>query len=115
MRIANEILMHFRSLRKSAGDVSLSDSIDMDAEGNSLSLMDIISEDADMLESITHEDICMRLRGYVDSVLSRREADIIKLLYGLDGRPPRTQRETADICGISRSYVSRRCYCKQLF
>ena len=115
MRIANEILMHFRSLRKSAGDVSLSDSIDMDAEGNSLSLMDIISEDADMLESITHGDICMRLRGYVDSVLSRREADIIKLRYGLDGRPPRTQRETADICGISRSYVSRRCYCKQLF
>ena len=100
--------MHFRGLRKSAGDISLSDSIDMDGDGNSLSLMDIISENGeDMLESITNDDICMRLRGYIDSVLTRREADIIIMRYGLDGKKPRTQRETADICGISRSYVSR--------
>ena len=106
--VENEILMHFRGLRKSAGDISLSDSIDMDGDGNSLSLMDIISENGeDMLESITNDDICMRLRGYIDSVLTRREADIIIMRYGLDGKKPRTQRETADICGISRSYVSR--------
>jgi RNA polymerase sporulation-specific sigma factor len=106
--VENEILMHFRGLRKSAGDISLSDSIDMDGDGNSLSLMDIISENGeDMLESISNDDICMRLRGYIDSVLTRREADIIIMHYGLDGKTPRTQRETADICGISRSYVSR--------
>lgn len=106
--VENEILMHFRGLRKSAGDISLSDSIDMDGDGNSLSLMDIISENGeDMLESISNDDICMRLRGYIDSVLTRREADIIIMRYGLDGKTPRTQRETADICGISRSYVSR--------
>ncbi len=105
--VENEVLMHFRGLKKSAGDVSLSDSLDMDGEGNSLSFMDIISEDSDMLENITHEDTCMRLRTYVDTVLTRREADIIRLRYGLNGRAPKTQRETADICGISRSYVSR--------
>ncbi|MGE4354149.1 MAG: RNA polymerase sporulation sigma factor SigK [Oscillospiraceae bacterium] len=105
--VENEVLMHFRGLKKSAGDVSLSDSIDMDGDGNSLSLMDIISEDVDMLESISHEDTCMRLREYVDTVLTRREADIIRLRYGLNGQTPKTQRETAQLCGISRSYVSR--------
>ena len=99
--------MHFRSRRKAAGDVSLSDPIDFDGEGNSLSFMDIISEDSDLLEDITHEDTCMHLRTYVDSVLTRREADIIRLRYGLGGTAPKTQRETAQLCGISRSYVSR--------
>jgi len=105
--VENEILMHFRSLKKTAGDVSLSDPIDFDGDGNSLSFMDIIAEDMDLLEDITHEDTCIRLRGYVDTVLTRREADIIRLRYGLEGDAPKTQRETADICGISRSYVSR--------
>ena len=112
-RIANEILMHFRSMKKTAGDVSLSDPIDFDGDGNSLSFMDIIAEDMDLLEDITHEDTCLRLRGYVDSLLTRREADIICMRYGLNGQPPKTQRETADICGISRSYVSRRHECKR--
>ncbi len=105
--VENEVLMHFRGLKKSAGDVSLSDSLDMDGDGNSLSFMDIISEDSDMLENITREDTCVQLRMYVDKVLTRREADIIRLRYGLNGNVPKTQRETADICGISRSYVSR--------
>ena len=100
--------MHFRSLKKTAGDVSLSDPIDFDGDGNSLSFMDIIAEDMDLLEDITHEDTCSRLRGYVDTVLTGREADIIRLRYGLGSDAPKTQRETADICGISRSYVSRR-------
>ena len=103
--IENEILMYFRSIKKSAGDVSLSDPIDFDGDGNSLSFMDIIAEDTDLLEAISHEDVCSRLRGYVDNVLTRREADIIRMRYGLSGNPPKTQRETADICGISRSYV----------
>ena len=86
----------------------MSDPIDFDGDGNSLSFMDIIAEDTDLLEVISHEDVCSRLRGYVDNVLTRREADIIRMRYGLSGNPPKTQRETADICGISRSYVSRR-------
>jgi len=105
--VENEILMYFRSLKKTAGDVSLSDPIDFDGDGNSLSFMDIIAEDSDLLEDITHEDTCARLRGYVDTVLTGREADIIRLRYGLDKDAPKTQREIAEICGISRSYVSR--------
>ena len=104
----NEILMHFRSQKKSAGDVSLSDTLDVDGDGNSLSLMDIIAQEDDMADRIGHFEICSRLREYVDLVLDRREAQIIRLRYGLDGAPPKTQRETADACGISRSYVSER-------
>lgn len=103
----NEILMYFRSMRKSAGDVSLSESIDMDGDGNTLSLMDIISQDDDMAERIGDSETCLKLREYVDSVLTGREAEIIKLRYGLRGDKPLTQRETASLCGISRSYVSR--------
>lgn len=103
----NEILMHFRSQKKSAGDVSLSDTLDVDGDGNSLSLMDIIAQEDDMADRIGHFEICSRLREYVDLVLDKREAQIIRLRYGLDGSPPKTQRETADACGISRSYVSR--------
>lgn len=103
----NEILMHFRSQKKSAGDVSLSDTLDVDGDGNSLSLMDILAQEDDMAERVGRFDICVRLRRCVDQVLTKREADIIKMRYGLDGEPPLTQRETADKCGISRSYVSR--------
>ena len=103
----NEILMHFRALKKTAGDVSLSESIDVDGDGNSLSLMDILAEDDDMAERIGDSEECRRVRDFVDSALSEREARIIRLRYGLDGSPPLTQRETAERCRISRSYVSR--------
>ena len=103
----NEILMYFRALKKSSGDISLSESIDVDGDGNTLSLMDIISQEDDMAERIGDGETCMRLREYVDTVLTEREAEIIRLRYGLRGAKPRTQRETATLCGISRSYVSR--------
>lgn len=103
----NEILMHFRSRKKTAGDLSLSDALDTDGEGNSLSLMDIISQDDELCDRIGNFEICSKLREYVDSVLTEREAKIIKIRYGLDNMEPKTQRETALECGISRSYVSR--------
>ena len=103
----NEILMHFRSRRKMAGDLSLSDALDTDSEGNSLSLMDIVSNDEELSDRIGNFEICAKLRGYIDTVLTEREAKIIKIRYGLDGMEPKTQRETAQMCGISRSYVSR--------
>ena len=99
--------MYFRSLKKSAGDLSLSDSIDTDKDGNSLSLMDVISVDDDMLDNISSRETYIRLRKYVEDVLTPREQRIINLRYGLDGNHPKTQRETAELCGISRSYVSR--------
>ena len=103
----NEILMYFRSLKKSAADVSLSDAIDTDADGNSLSLMDILAQDEELSDTIGNFEICENLRKCIDTVLTEREARIIKIRYGLDGRAPMTQRETAQLCNISRSYVSR--------
>lgn len=107
MRIANEILMHFRSQKKLQGEVSLSDSLDSDGEGNSLSLIDVISVDDDMLDNLDARDSCLRVRKCVSECLNEREAMIIDLRYGLGGHIPLTQREIAAKCGISRSYVSR--------
>lgn len=106
--VENEILMYFRSQRKYQGDVSLSDSIDSDRDGNALSLMDVISVEDDMLENLDTKDSCAKVRRCVESCLTEREAKVITLRYGLDGEVPRTQREIAAACGISRSYVSRR-------
>lgn len=105
--VENEILMYFRSQRKYQGDVSLSDSIDSDREGNALSLMDVISVDDDMLENLDTRESCAKVRRCVERCLTLREAKVITLRYGLDGQTPRTQREIAAVCGISRSYVSR--------
>lgn len=106
--IENEILMYFRSQKKLQGEVSLSDSIDGDGEGNALSLMDTISVDDDMLEELDTRDSCAKVRRCVRQCLDKREAMIITLRYGLGGEHPLTQREIAEKCGISRSYVSRR-------
>lgn len=105
--IENEILMHFRSQKKMMGDVSLSDVLDTDGEGNSLSLIDVLSQNEELSDRIGELELCGRLRELVGSSLDEREARIIRLRYGLDGGLPMTQRETAKQCGISRSYVSR--------
>lgn len=105
--IENEILMHFRSQKKSAGDVSLSDALDADGEGDGLALLDTIAGDQDMLEELSRREAVEQVRQAVNAVLQDREAEVIRLRYGLDGSPPMPQREVADIIGISRSYVSR--------
>ena len=105
--IENEILMYFRSQKKLQGEVSLSDTLDADQDGNSLSFQDVISVDDDMMEKLDTRDACLQVRKYVDSCLTERERKIGTMRYGLDGRQPRTQREIAAVSGISRSYVSR--------
>ena len=100
--------MYFRSAKKTAGDLSLSDTLESDGDGNNLSLMDIISHEDDMLERVDLLESCERLHTYIDSELTEREAEVIRMRYGLCGKKPRTQREVAQICGISRSYVSER-------
>lgn len=99
--------MYFRSTRKSAGEISLSDSIDTDGDGNSLSVMDVLAQDDDMLDNISMLETRNSVRKYIDTCLDMREAEIIKRRYGLGGQSPMTQREVAAECGISRSYVSR--------
>lgn len=106
--IENEILMHFRAQRKLAGEMSLSDSLDAEGEGDSLSVMDVIRVDDTMMEDLDMRDACLKVRRCVELCLNDREAMIVRLRYGLDGRQPLTQREIASLCGISRSYVSRR-------
>ncbi len=105
--IENEILMYFRSRRKLQGEVSLSDTLENDGEGNNLSLMDVIRVDDTMLEDLDIKESCQKVRALVDRCLTPREARIISLRYGLTGRRPQTQREIAQQCRISRSYVSR--------
>ena len=105
--IENEMLMHFRSRKKSAGDVSLSDALDVDGDGNGLSIMDVVAQEDDMAERIGNAELCQELIRSIETSLTRREAKIIRLRYGLDGAAPMTQKETAQLCGISRSYVSR--------
>lgn len=105
--IENEILMHFRAQRKSAGDVSLSDYIETGKEGNALSLMDVVCTEEDLFEDLETRQTYLRLHRYLRSELTSREQKILILRYGLGGKPPLTQRETAQLCRISRSYVSR--------
>jgi len=105
--IENEILMYFRSIKKSAGDISLSEALDVDGDGNGLSILDVLAQDDDMSENIGSEEIYTNLRACVDSVLDEREALVIKHRYALNGGKAKTQRETAKLCNISRSYVSR--------
>ena len=99
--------MFFRSQKKLQGEVSLSDSIDSDQDGNSLSYMDVISVDDTMLEDLSTCETHQHLRKLIYQCLTAREIEIIELRYGLTGKAPKTQREIAEYCGISRSYVSR--------
>ena len=105
--VENEILMHFRSQRKSAQDVSLSDYIETGTDGAALSLMDVVSEDSDLLEQVALQESVVQLRKAIKNCLTDQERLIIRLRYGMDGERPHRQREVAAVTGISRSYVSR--------
>ena len=105
--VENEILMYFRSQKKSAQDVSLSDYIETGGDGAALSLMDVVSEDTDLLEQVTTREAVQQLRNLLETCLTEQERQVIRLRYGLEGEAPKRQREVAKICGISRSYISR--------
>ena len=105
--VENEILMYFRSQRKSSGELSLSESLDGSGEDGNLSLLDVISVPDEMLDDISASETATRLASYIRSALDEREETIIRLRYGIGGQKPKTQRETAEKLGISRSYVSR--------
>ena len=97
--------MYFRSQRKSAQDVSLSDCIETGSDGAALSLMDVVSDEQDLLEQVTQRESVQQLRGALDACLTGQERQVIVLRYGLEGRAPQRQREVAKQTGISRSYV----------
>ena len=111
--IENEVLMFFRSQKKLQGEVSLSETLETDKDGNNLFLMDVVGVEDTMLDDLDTRESHVRVRQLVDQCLTEREADIIRSRYGLGGRQPKTQRELAAEYGISRSYVSRRAQCKR--
>ena len=104
--IENEILMHFRSNKKTAQDVSISDPIDTDKDGHPLTLMDVIAEDDTIIEDLDLKINAEKLYRYIRDILDDREKEIIEWRYGLVGGGL-TQREVAKKLNISRSYVSR--------
>ena len=103
--IENELLMYFRSTKKSSQDISLSEPIDNDSDGNAISLLDVISSEDHRLEAVELSDQQQQLYGYLETELDDREREVLLLRYGLLDGNPMPQREVADHCGISRSYV----------
>lgn len=105
--IDNEILMYFRAAKKTAQDVYISDPIDTDKDGNTLTLIDVITDNSDIVEDLDLKLKLKKLQEYLKDTLTPRELTIIRLRYGLDGKSELPQREVAKKLKISRSYVSR--------
>ena len=105
--IQNEILMHFRSRKKLANEISINETIDVDRDGNPLTYIDVIGCDECISDDIDRKIQIERALKYVNSILTDRERQVIILRYGLYGRNPLTQKQTAVKMGISRSYISR--------
>lgn len=105
--VENEILMYFRSMKKTAGDVSLSDCIETGKDGTALAVQDVVASDEDLFEDLSRKEETRKLRQAIQECLTDREQAVIRLRYGLGGRPPLRQQDVAASLGISRSYVSR--------
>lgn len=105
--IQNEILMMFRNNKKTQQEISLSESVDSDKDGNNLVLMDVIAVDDDIVERIDTKFKSEKLQQYINEELDEREKTVIELRYGLNGHKEKTQREIATMLNISRSYISR--------
>lgn len=105
--IENEVLMYMRSSRKNSQDISMSEPIDTDSEGNPLTFSDVIYEYDTIADDIDLNEKTKQLYDFVEELKSETEKTIIMLRYGLYNKMPLTQREVAQRLGISRSYVSR--------
>lgn len=105
--LQNEILMYFRSQKKTLGDVSLSETIDVDKDGNPLTWSDVLATEDTIADDLFIKISSERAKAIIAERLTGREQTIVRLRYGLDGREPLTQREISGRLGISRSYVSR--------
>ena len=106
-RIANEVLMYFRSGRKTSQDISMNEPIESDKDGNSLTLSDVLASEDNICENLEAKTRAEHLRQFLASSLTDREREVVELRYGLRNCLPLTQREVAARLDISRSYVSR--------
>lgn len=105
--IENEILMHLRKTTNLKSEVSFDEPLNTDWDGNELLLSDILGTDSDLVMKPIEEDVDRKLLSDALERLEERERHIITLRFGLDGKPERTQKEVADLLGISQSYISR--------
>ena len=105
--IENEILMYLRKLSKVKQEVSLDEPLNVDGEGNELLLADVLGTDADAIYNDVETQVERKLLTEGLARLSMREKQIIEMRFGLDGGEERTQKEVADLLGISQSYISR--------
>lgn len=107
--IENEILMLFRNQKKYNQEVSLEETIGTDKDGNSITLMEILSEDGEdnVANYVENSIILEKVKTIIKTNLDAREREIISRRFGLFGFIPQTQKEVAKVFGISRSYVSR--------
>ncbi|MCD7723212.1 MAG: RNA polymerase sporulation sigma factor SigK [Clostridiales bacterium] len=105
--IENEVLMYFRNIKKNSTDVSLSEPIEVDRDGNSLTIGDTISDSSDLAENLENKVRWEKVSEIIENMADSREKQIIILRYGLNNKKPLTQREIAKKLNISRSYVSR--------
>lgn len=105
--IENEILMYLRRSNRIKGEVSLDEPLNVDWDGNELLLSDILGTENDEVYERLEEEVNRKLLGYAMEQLSGREREIVEMRFGLAGGRELTQKEVADIMGISQSYISR--------
>lgn len=105
--IENEILMYLRKNANRRSEVSLDEPLNTDWDGNELLLSDVLGTESDSIEKPIEDDVDRDLLFSAIARLSERERSIVTMRFGLDGRKERTQKEVADLLGISQSYISR--------
>ena len=105
--IENEILMHIRKIAPLKAEVSLDEPINMDYDGNELLLADILGTDEDLIMRPLEDDVDLKVLRQAVRELPPREREIVMMRFGLEGRKELTQKEVAQIMGISQSYISR--------
>lgn len=105
--IENEILMFLRKNANRRSEVSLDEPLNTDWDGNELLLSDVLGTESDLIEKPIEDDVERNLLFDAVNRLSDRERTIVTMRFGLDGKPERTQKEVADLLGISQSYISR--------
>lgn len=105
--IENEVLMYLRSNKKTSANISISEPIETDRQGNAITFIDCLADDTVISEVLETKIQSEKLRRCLAKLSDKRSREIIIMRYGLDGSEPLTQKEIADIFGISRSYISR--------
>lgn len=105
--IENEILMHIRKIANQKTEVSLDEPINTDWDGNELLLSDVLGTDSDMILRPLEDEVDHQLLREALERLPQRDRNIMVLRYGLQGRKEKTQKEVAELMGISQSYISR--------